>query len=223
MRRLVVELPKDEFIKMEGGSELLQNLKTLEVLILLTHSAEEITMICRVELENEVSNVEDYAKLVSDNTYRVQLLERENTGAYIVLVKHKLSQIDENPHSGSRAFWVKGGYVVSREMWEGKFRMTFLGSVNQIRETLKMLEKSGMHHRIVSLTDAKFAPNSPLNALTEKQRRIMIAAYKLGYYDLPRRVSSRELSEKLGLHKSALATHIRKAELRLLDAVLSEV
>jgi predicted DNA binding protein len=101
--------------------------------------------------------------------------------------------------------------------------MTFLGSVNQIRETLKTLEKSGMHHRIVSLTDAKFSPNSPLNALTEKQRRIIIAAYKLGYYDLPRRVSSRELSEKLGLHKSALATHRRKAELRLLDAMLSEL
>jgi hypothetical protein len=223
MRRLVVELPKDEFIKIEGGSELLQNLKTLEVLILLTHSDEEITMICRVELENEVSNVEDYAKLVSDNTYQVQLLERENTGAYIVLVKHKLKQIDENPHSDSRAFWVKGGYVVSREMWGGKFRMTFLGSVNQIRETLKMLEKSGMRHRIVSLTDAKFAPNSPLNALTEKQRRILIAAYKLGYYDLPRRVSSRQLSEKLGLHKSALATHRRKAELHLLAAILSEL
>ena len=73
------------------------------------------------------------------------------------------------------------------------------------------------------MTDAKFAPDSPLNTLTEKQRRILIAAYKLGYFDLPRRVSSRELSEKLGLHKSALAAHIRKAELRLLDAVLSEV
>jgi predicted DNA binding protein len=222
MRRLVVELPKDEFIKIEGGSQLLENVKTLEVLMILRHTDEEITMICRVELETEVFNVEDYAKLVSDNTYRVQLLERENGGAYIVLVKHKLKQIDENLRT-SRAFWEVGGYVVAREMWGGKFRMTFLGSVNQIRATLRMLEVSGMHYRIVSLTDAKFSPDSPLNVLTEKQRRILITAYKLGYYDLPRRVSSRQLSEKLGLHKSALATHRRKAELRLLAAILSEL
>ncbi len=223
MRRLVVELPKDEFIKIEGGSQLLENVKTLEVLMILRHTDKEITMICRVELETEVSNVEDYAKLVSDNTYQVQLLERENGGAYIVLVKHKLKQIDENLRTRSQAFWEKGGYVVSREMWGGKFRMTFLGSVHQIRETLKTLERSGMRHRIVSLTDAKFSPDSPLNALTEKQRRILIAAYKLGYYNLPRRVNSRQLSEKLGLHKSALATHRRKAELRLLAAILSEL
>ena len=72
------------------------------------------------------------------------------------------------------------------------------------------------------MTEAKFSPDSPLNVLTEKQRRILIASYKLGYYDLPRKVGSRELAEKLGLHKSALATHIRKAERRLLADILSE-
>jgi hypothetical protein len=223
MRRLVLELPKDEFISIEGGSQLLQNVKTLEVLMLLRHTDEEITMICRVELETEVSNVEDYAKIVSDNSYRVQLLERENGGAYIVLVKHKLKQIDGKLRMRTHAFWEKGGYIVSREVWGGKFRITSLGSVYQIRATLKMLERLGIHHRIVSLTDAKFSPDSPLNALTEKQRRILIASYKLGYYDLPRKVSSRQVSEKLGLHKSALATHRRKAELRLLAAILSEL
>jgi predicted DNA binding protein len=222
MRKLIVEFPKDEFSKIEGNG-LLENVKTMEVLMILRESEEEITMICRVELENEVSNVEEYAKLISNRIYKVQVLERENTGAYIILLKHNVTQVDESLRTRAYAFWDKGGYAVSREMWGGKFRMTYLGSVNQIRETIKTFETLGIQHRIVSITDAKFAPNSPLNALTEKQRRIMIAAYKLGYYDLPRRVSSRELSENLGLHKSALATHIRKAELRLLAAILSEL
>jgi len=222
MRRLVVEFPKSEFIKVEGNSKVLENLKTMEVLMFLRHTDEEITMICRVELETEVSNAEDYVKRVGDNAYRVQLLEQENSGAYVVLVKHKLNHPSELSSIGN-AFWEKGAYIVAREMWSGKFRMTFLGTLNQIKATLKTLEITGIRHRILSMTDAKFAPDSPLNALTEKQRRILIAGYKLGYFDLPRRVSSRELSGKLGLHKSALATHIRKAELRLLDAVLSEV
>ncbi len=220
MRRLALEFPKSEFSKIEGNSKILQKIKTMEVLFFLRHTDEEITMICRVELETDISNIEEYAKLVSDNIYQVQLLERENGGAYIVLVKHRLN--DQKLRTGSQAVWEKGGYVISREIWGGKFRMTFLGSVHQIKETLKALEKAKIHHKIVSLTDAKFSLNSPLNVLTEKQRRIMIAAYKLGYYNLPRKISSRELSEKLGLHKSALATHIRKAELRLLTAVFSE-
>jgi predicted DNA binding protein len=222
MRRLVVEFPKDEFDKIEGDSPLLQNVKTLQVLMFLRHNDEEITMICRVELETEVSNIEDYARLVSDGTYRVQVLERENSGAYIVLVKHKIIQADENLRRRSHAFWEEGGYVVSREIWAGKFRTTFLGNMHQIRQTLKILERSNIRHRIVSSTDEKFSPDSPLNTLTQKQRRVLIAAYKLGYYDTPRKISSRQLSQKLGLHKSALATHRRKAEHRLLAAVLSE-
>jgi predicted DNA binding protein len=221
MRRLIIEFPKSEFSKVEGNSKVLENVKTMEVLMFLRHTDEEITMICRVELETEVSNAEDYIKHVSDNAYQVQLLERENSGAYVVLVKHKLNHPSELSTVGN-AFWEKGAYVVAREMWSGKFRMTFLGTLSQIKATLKTLEITGIRHRILSMTDAKFAPDSPLNTLTEKQRRILIAGYKLGYFDLPRRVSSRELSEKLGLHKSALATHIRKAELRLLDAVLSK-
>jgi hypothetical protein len=222
MRRLVVEFPKSEFSKIEGESKALRDLKTMEVVMILRHTEEEITMICRVELETGVSNIEEYLKQASDDVYHVQILEQETSGAYIVLVKHRLTHPSDFS-SISNVFWDKGGYVVAREMWAGKFRVTFIGNIHQIKQTLSTLESNSIRHKILSLTDAKFAPNSPLNVLTEKQRRILIAAYKLGYYNLPRTISSRQLSEKLGLHKSALATHIRKAELRLLAAILSEL
>jgi hypothetical protein len=68
-------------------------------------------------------------------------------------------------------------------------------------------------HGTVSQTDAKFWPNLSLDALTEKQRRILRGASKLGYYDVPRRVSSRQSSKKLGLNKPAPVTHRRKTKL----------
>jgi predicted DNA binding protein len=218
MRRLVLEFPKEEFSKIKVDTPTLQEVKAFEVLMVLRRTEEEMTMVCRGEFETEVSNIEDYARLVSGGIDQVQLIEREKTGSYIVLVKHQLK-----PDAKLNVFGEKGGYVVYREMRDGKLRMTLLGSERQMKETLKALERSRIRHRIVLLTDAKFSPDSPLNALTEKQRRIIIAAYKLGYYDLPRRISSIQLSEKLGLHKSALVTHRRKAELRLLAAVLSEL
>jgi predicted DNA binding protein len=219
MRRLVLEFPKEEFSKLKVDTPTLQNVKAFEVLLVLRRTEEEMTMICRGEFETEVSDIEDYAKLVSGGIDQVQLIEREKSGSYIVLVKHKLKQNDANLN----VFGEEGGYVIYREMRDGKLRMTLLGSERQMKETLKALERSRIRHRIVSLTDAKFSPDSPLNALTEKQRRIIIAAYKLGYYDLPRRISSIQLSEKLGLHKSALVSHRRKAELRLLASILSEL
>jgi hypothetical protein len=34
------------------------------------------------------------------------------------------------------------------------------------------------------------SPDSPLNALTEKQKEVITAAYNLEYYDIPRKIDS---------------------------------
>jgi predicted DNA binding protein len=93
-----------------------------------------------------------------------------------------------------------------------------------MRKHLEYLEKHARgRYKVVSLTDARFSPNSPIARLTEKQRRVLITAYKLGYYDLPRRIGSEELARKLNLVKSTFVAHRRKAERRLLTEMLSEL
>ncbi|XHH07505.1 MAG: helix-turn-helix domain-containing protein [Candidatus Bathyarchaeia archaeon] len=222
MRKLVVEFPREELDKVEGDSQFLQKVKTLKVLVYLRYSNEEILMVCKVELDPEISNIEEYLKIVDYNIYDIQILEKEKGGAYLVLVKHKLKLIDDKLRTQSQVMWEKSGYVISREIWGGKFRITFLGTLPQIKETLKTLKKMEIRHRVVYLADATFSSDSQLKVLTEKQRRVLVASYKLGYFDLPRRISARQLAEKLGIHKSAVATHIRKAERRLLADILSE-
>ncbi len=111
---------------------------------------------------------------------------------------------------------------VSREIRNGKVKLTFRGNLSQIKKILGQFQKLKMHYKILSLTDAKFSLDSPFNALTEKQREVLIAAYRWGYYNLPRKITSRQLAKKLDLHKSALATHRRKAELRLIAKILDE-
>lgn len=70
--------------------------------------------------------------------------------------------------------------------------------------------------------DARFTPSSPVARLTEKQREVLLSAYKLGYYDLPIRISSEELAKKFGRVKSTFVAHRRKAERRLLKDTLSQ-
>jgi predicted DNA binding protein len=58
--------------------------------------------------------------------------------------------------------------------------------------------------------------------LTEKQRTVLSSAFDNGYYDMPRRIDSKELAEKLDLRSSTFIEHRRKAERRLLASVLSK-
>jgi len=51
---------------------------------------------------------------------------------------------------------------------------------------------------------------------------VLLAAFRLGYYDVPRRVSSEELAMQLKIREPTLATHRRKAERRLLSAIVGE-
>ena len=51
--------------------------------------------------------------------------------------------------------------------------------------------------------------------LTEKQEDALMAAHKLGYYDIPRRITIEELAAKLGYAKSTLSVMIREAERKI--------
>jgi predicted DNA binding protein len=115
-----------------------------------------------------------------------------------------------------------GGYVVSPlEFREDRARMTFLGSARQVSSLLQALQKQKIQHKVLDLTDAQFSPDSPLLGLTQKQLLAIRSAFELGYFDIPRRVSSEELGEKLRLDPSTLNIHLRKAQKKILSEIFS--
>ena len=105
---------------------------------------------------------------------------------------------------------------------DDKIKFSFLGNEAQVKEFMEGIDSLGIHYRVILLADADFSPISPLNQLTEKQRDTLIAAYKLGYYDIPRKISSEELAKKLGLANSTVVEHLRKAEHRLIQRILEK-
>ncbi len=218
MRRLTLEFQKEEVEKLHGTIPM-HSIKTFEILQLLRHDPEEFAAICRIEpIDEKVV----FANLASDEGLEgvsgAQILEKEKSGSYIIFVKHRPVPVD----MASDLFKGEGGYVLSTEIREDKVKMTYMGTAQQAKAILEKIRQHGIRYKILSLTDAKFSINSPLNGLTEKQRKVLIVAYKLGYYSLPRRISTEQLAKKLNLHKSALQVHRRKAELRLIAEVLRE-
>ena len=130
----------------------------------------------------------------------MQLLDREKEGGrerYTYFIKVKPAQ----PIRGGPDLTVGGGYFsLPYEVRNRKIKITFLGSAKQVRALLKIVEGAGVRYRVVSLTDARFSPHSPISRLTEKQRRVFITAHKLGYYDIPRKIRLVQLAERFDLH-----------------------
>ena len=117
--------------------------------------------------------------------------EDERTSVYFIRVKVKV------PPEASEAspFESLPYFSTPFEFRDGKVKATFLGNARQIKKHLENLERHARgRYKVVSLMDARFAPNSPIARLTEKQRRVLITAYKLGYYDAPKKIGSEEAS-----------------------------
>jgi len=216
MRRLVLEIDAEEISRfVKESSKWVEKVDSLEVLNFLKETPRESALVCRVSFKDSATRVKD---IFTAKGVECQTLDKERNGTYICFIRKKRAH-----GVAPVGLLVSGAYLSTPyELHDGKVRTTFLGTAIQIRRLLRIVEKSFIRYRIVSLSDAKFSPNSPINNLTEKQRRVLITAYNLGYYDLPKRISSEELARKLNMRSSTLVMHRIRAEKRLIAENLKQ-
>jgi predicted DNA binding protein len=60
-----------------------------------------------------------------------------------------------------------------------------------------------------------------LSDLTNDQKKIINFASKYGYYDYPRKITSEELAEKIGINKNIILQNLRKAEKCIISRALN--
>jgi predicted DNA binding protein len=216
MRRLILEVSEKELTK--AGIELppLAKIKSLELLYFLRQDAEEFAAITRIQFKDNTTTFEEFPK--GELLIDAQIIEREKNGAYIAFIRSGPSLSSVLSYIG-----IEDGYLFPPlGIREGKVKFSFLGSEPQIKDFMEKIDAIGIKYRVVLLADADFSPVSVLNQLTQKQREVLIAAYKYGYYDIPRKITSEELANKLGLVDSTVVEHLRKAEQRLITHVLEQ-
>jgi hypothetical protein len=147
---------------------------------------------------------------------KILVLNKEKNGSSIAYAEGK-----------PRKEWTQlalrsGGFTYPPfELTNVSWRITFIGNGAQARKFLTIASGFGLHFKVVSASDAMFTKSSFLSVLTEKQRRVLTSAYSLGFFDTPRRIDTRKLAESLELGKSVTIEHLRKAQKRLLNELLT--
>ena len=210
MRRLILEVFEKELAKIGIELPQFQKIKSLKLIYFLRQDPQEFAAISEVEFKDSTSKVEDL--LTGGFLVEAQVLERQKNGAYLVFLRGGPSL-----SSVLSAIGKESGYLFPPiGIGDGKIKISFLGSEKQVKNFMEKIDELGIRYRVVLLADANFSPISPLNRLTEKQREVLMAAYKLGYYEIPRKITSEELAKELGIVDSTLVEHLRKAEQRLM-------
>jgi hypothetical protein len=213
VRRIVIELPREDFVRLKGDLPFYEALASLEVLQVLRAGPDGASLVVLLRPKDPHQRFERLEKIAA---IPLQLLD-SGEGTFTCLMKF------QKPRShGFLGLKANQGYFVPpMEMVADIARMTYVGSVSDITRLLAGLRRIGLRPRTLSISDLRLPAQSPLNALTDKQRRVVSAAYEHGYYDRPRRVSSQTLARVLGMSSSNLVNHRLKAERRLLSVILN--
>lgn len=106
-------------------------------------------------------------------------------------------------------------FIISKE----KIVFAFIGENENLKKLFKIIKPLGFIKNI-HFQKIEFSEYDTLSCLTERQREIIITAKKNGYYEMPRKITTEELSRKLGISKATLIEHLRKAENRIISYIL---
>jgi len=95
-----------------------------------------------------------------------------------------------------------------------------VGPPESVSAAIDDFESDGLTPRILRVGPYT-GLDRPLDALTERQCEVVRTAYELGYYEVPRSVSSDEVAAELGLEASTVSEHLQRAERNFIARQLS--
>lgn len=108
------------------------------------------------------------------------------------------------------------GSVIRGDGWLARARVPDRDALVAFR---RACQDRGVSFRLEGLSESDRGERDGAS-LTPKQREALLLAYDSGYYDVPRRSSLGDLGERLEISKPSVASRLRRAEQRVIGAVL---
>jgi DNA-binding CsgD family transcriptional regulator len=216
MRRVTLEFNYQDAWKQIFGSNA-DKVEILEGLRCFKCDLESIAIICRIKLKDKSMNVKDLiGKGLLTN---IELLYKEKDGSEVVFIEGRLC-IPQLP-KGARLPKLLVAHPPDF-LDVDRMKVEVLGREADVKKIFQNASGWSNTYKILGLTSSiDKKEESTLSKLTIKQRQALLTAFALGYYDVPRRISSEELSRHLNADKSTVVEHLRKAERKLIASIVA--
>lgn len=214
MRKMILEMKMNKkFLK--NFYFLLDKIKSIELLELLKIDFQKrIKMAIAAFIMKEGYTIEDIE--MPDYVEIFNVLQKKGN-RYICLIKAKYFK---SLSSLAKKFNIDIIWDVPSVFTKDKMIVSVTGSEENLKKILDLFKTLGTVIK-TSFVKSIYSEQTILSCLTDKQRDILIAAKKNGYYSYPRKINSKELSEKIGLSKPTVVQHLRKAEIRIVSNLLT--
>jgi hypothetical protein len=216
MRRVTMEFNYQRAWKQIFGSNA-DKVEVVEALRCFKCDTQGLALICRIRLKDKSMTVTDllHKGLITN----IETLYTEKDGSVVVFIEGK-SCVPQPPKDMELPKMLMTHPPDFLDV--DRMKVELVGKENEISKFLQYTDKlSNNSFKILGLTSIDTKGESLLSKLTSRQRQILLTGYALGYYDVPRKVSSEELSRHLNADKSTIVEHLRKAEKKLIGSIIA--
>ena len=216
MRRVTMEFNYQRAWKQIFGSNT-EKVKVLEALRCFKCDTQGLALICRIRLKDKSMTVTDllHKGLITN----IETLYIEMDGSIVVFIEGR-SCVPPPPKDMKipKMLMTRPPDFLDVD----RMKVELVGKEDEISKFLQYTDKlSNNTFKILGLTSIDTKGESLLSKLTSRQRQILLTGYALGYYDVPRRISSDDLSRHLNIDKSTVVEHLRKAERKLIGSIIA--
>lgn len=218
MRRITMEFDYQKAWKWIFGSNS-EKVEVLEALRCFKCDTQGLAIICRIRLKDRKITIQDLL-MGKGLLTNIELLYKEKDGSLVVFMEGR-SCVPQPPKD------IKPPKMLMTRPPDfldvDRMKVEMIGKEDEIKKLVHYANKGGDNSfKILGLTSIDTKGESLLSKLTSRQRQILLTGYALGYYDVPRKISSDDLSRHLNADKSTVVEHLRKAERKLIGSIIAE-
>lgn len=215
MRELVFDIPLDVN---DPPSWIFPHAQVLHVLRI---DPRGFVFVCRASSKG-VSALKSSLKDPSSPNLEIENLGRENDGDIILKVSGTWPS-RRNPRALEFFQSVESMpiYSLNSPSVEGKqVRISVVADESKMRRFMAGLTRSKVPFKVVRLARLRVRSGPSAPAMTPRQMQVLRLAHTLGYYEIPRKVSTARLASILGMDKGTVGDHLRRAEKHAFDDLL---
>jgi DNA-binding CsgD family transcriptional regulator len=194
-----------------------EKVEVLEALRCFKCDTQGLALICRIRLKDKSMTVTDllHKGLITN----IETLYIEKDGSVVVFIEGR-SCVPQPPKDIELPKMLMTHPPDFLDV--DRMKVELVGKEDEISKFLQYTSKlSNNSFKILGLTSIDTKGESLLSKLTLRQRQMLLTAYALGYYEVPRKISSDELSRHLNVDKSTIVEHLRKAERKLIGSIIA--